>query len=72
VTKDQTFYVIVKLPSETWTVVEKECTVTFDSNGGSTVETQTIEYAADSAALNATKPADPIKSGYRFLGWYLN
>ena len=40
-------------------------TVTFNSNGGSSVAAQTI---AD--GTKATKPADPSKSGYTFGGWY--
>ncbi len=40
-------------------------TVTFNSNGGSSVASQTV---ADGS--KATKPADPTKSGYTFGGWY--
>ena len=44
-------------------------TVTFDTDGGSSVESQTVE-----SGKTATKPADPTKSGektsYVFLGWY--
>ena len=39
-------------------------TVTFDSNGGSTVKAQTVRSGA-----KASKPADPAKSGYLFKGW---
>ncbi len=42
-------------------------TVTFDSNGGSNITSQTIEEGQV-----ATKPADPIKTGYVFKGWLLN
>ena len=42
-------------------------TVTFDSAGGSAVESQTITVGG-----NATKPADPTRSGYTFDGWYLD
>jgi uncharacterized repeat protein (TIGR02543 family) len=40
-------------------------TVTFDSNGGSAVDPQTV-YENDSAS----KPADPTKENYTFAGWY--
>ena len=39
--------------------------VTFVSNGGSAVESQTIAEGG-----KAKKPVDPTKEGYRFLGWY--
>ena len=42
-------------------------TVTFDSKGGSTVTSQTVAHGS-----KATKPADPTKSGYTFVGWYTN
>ena len=40
-------------------------TVTFDSNGGTAVETQTV-------AMNkkAKKPVTPIRQGYSFAGWF--
>ena len=43
----------------------KKVTVTFDSNGGSTVETQEIKKGE-----LATKPTDPIKEGFKFNGWF--
>ncbi len=46
-----------------WTV--KQYTVTFDSQGGSTVPSQTINYGG-----KVTKPTDPTKAGYTFGGWY--
>ena len=42
-----------------------EFTVTFDSDGGSAVAQQKVLNAP------AVKPADPEKSGYDFVGWYL-
>ena len=39
-------------------------TVTFDSNGGSDVPPQTIQYAK-----SPEKPADPVRKGYTFGGW---
>ncbi len=40
-------------------------TVRFDSNGGSSVASKTVK---ENAVL--AKPADPIKEGYKFVGWY--
>ncbi len=48
-----------------WTI--NKYTVTFNSNGGSAVSTQTVNYGA-----KASKPADPTRSGYTFTGWTLN
>lgn len=42
-------------------------TVTFNSNGGSSVSKQTVE-----SGKAATKPSNPTRSGYTFKGWYLN
>ena len=39
--------------------------VTFDTNGGSAVDKQTIDHGA-----KANKPADPTKEYYAFAGWY--
>ncbi|WP_400195388.1 InlB B-repeat-containing protein [Candidatus Methanomassiliicoccus intestinalis] len=40
-------------------------TVTFESNGGSAVASQNI-----SEGESASRPVDPVKSGYVFGGWY--
>ena len=40
-------------------------TVTFDTNGGSEVDPVTVD-----AGSTVTKPADPMKSGHNFGGWY--
>ena len=40
-------------------------TVTFESNGGSAVDPQTVEENA-----LAAEPTAPTRSGYRFTGWY--
>ena len=40
-------------------------TVTFDSAGGSEVEPQTIQQGQQ-----VQRPADPVKEGYTFIGWY--
>lgn len=42
-------------------------TVTFDSDGGSSVSKQTVV-----SGKTATKPSNPTRSGYTFKGWYLN
>ena len=39
--------------------------VTFDSNGGSAVESQKVDYRA-----KVTKPAEPTREGYHFMGWF--
>ncbi len=48
-------------------VETKKYTVTFDSNGGTTVEKQSIEKGA-----KAVKPTNPTRKGYTFKGWLLN
>lgn len=40
--------------------------MTFDTNGGSKVNSQTIPYGE-----TAKTPAIPAKTGYTFAGWYL-
>ena len=40
-------------------------TVTFNTNGGTAINPQTI-----TAGEHVTKPADPTKDGYTFAGWY--
>ena len=63
ITKSMTLYA-------KWTQVQApvvEYTVTFDSNGGSSVSAQTIE-----SGHTASAPADPVREGYTFKGWYLN
>ncbi len=42
-------------------------TISFNTNGGNEVVSQQIEEGK-----KVTKPADPSKEGYEFLGWYLN
>ena len=45
--------------------IDKTYTVTFDSDGGSNVNSQMV------GNTSAIKPADPKKDGYDFVGWYL-
>lgn len=40
-------------------------TVAFDTDGGSAVANQSVKYGE-----KASKPANPTKSGYTFVGWY--
>ena len=47
--------------------VLKTSTVTFNSNGGSNVSPQTIDYNGI-----VSKPVDPTRMGYTFIGWKLN
>lgn len=47
--------------------VETKYTVKFDSKGGSTVSSKTVV-----SGNTVSKPTDPTRSGYEFLGWYLN
>ena len=42
-------------------------TVSFNSNGGSSVASQSII-----AGGKATKPSDPVRNGYKFIGWMHN
>ena len=44
----------------------KSFTVTFDSQGGSLVPSQTVEKGKV-----ASKPTDPQKDGNAFIGWFL-
>ncbi len=49
------------------TYKQREFTVCFDSVGGSAVNAQAVTERA-----NASKPADPKREGYVFLGWQLD
>ncbi|WDL95644.1 InlB B-repeat-containing protein [Alicyclobacillus sp. ALC3] len=46
-----------------WT--PQQYTVNFNSNGGSQVQYELVPYETD-----ATAPANPMKTGYVFAGWY--
>lgn len=48
-------------------IEEKEYTVSFDTDGGSLVNSQKIKENG-----KVTKPSDPTKDKYKFLGWYLD
>lgn len=42
-----------------------KCTITFNTNGGSAVKSQTVKPGG-----KVTKPANPTKTGHTFTGWY--
>ncbi|MFR0575363.1 InlB B-repeat-containing protein, partial [Bifidobacterium boum] len=46
-------------------VEPKTFVVSFDSAGGSSVASQTVEYGSKAAS-----PKDPTRAGYAFQGWY--
>lgn len=46
-------------------ILSTDCTVNFVSNGGTEVESQTVSYGG-----KVTKPEDPVREGYRLIGWY--
>ncbi|WP_179233071.1 S-layer homology domain-containing protein [Paenibacillus rigui] len=53
-----TYTIVVSRAKQTYTV-------TFNSNGGSAVSSQPVNYNS-----TATKPSDPTRNGYTFGGWY--
>ncbi len=46
-------------------ILTTDCTVKFQSNGGTEVESQTVQFGE-----KVTKPEDPQREGYKFVGWY--
>ena len=60
---------LTEFPSEKLTVYPKwnaiEYTITFNSNGGSSVSDLVALYDTE-----ITEPANPLKAGYKFGGWY--
>lgn len=55
----------IETPSEPETATTY--TVTFDTAGGNTIQNQTVEEGN-----TITKPSDPTRDGYTFIGWYYN
>lgn len=49
-----------------FTATPIDYTVTFDTDGAPAVDTQTLHYGDA-----VVKPADPVKSGFLFDGWYI-
>lgn len=58
------------MPAEDMTITAQwrinQYTITFDTDGGSAVDAQTVAYGE-----KAKTPADPTKTGYTFAGWEL-
>ena len=58
------------MPAENMTIKAQwrinQYTITFDTDGGSAVDAQTVAYGE-----KAKTPADPTKTGYTFAGWEL-
>ncbi len=50
-----------------WSKIANKYTVTFNSDGGSSVNSQTI-----TEGNKATKPSNPAKEGYKFVEWQLD
>lgn len=48
-------------------IVSTDCTVRFESNGGSTIENQIVSYGE-----LIQKPENPVRDGFVFQGWYKN
>ena len=46
-------------------IISDQCTVKFDTNGGSEVSAQIVPLGG-----LVTRPADPVRAGYTFAGWY--
>ena len=46
-------------------ILNSECLVRFESNGGTPVESQSIYYSE-----KITRPEDPTREGYEFGGWF--
>ena len=57
------------MPAENLTLTAQwdinQYTISFDSNGGSLIDSQTLDYG-----LLAGEPTAPTKDGYNFTGWY--
>ena len=58
--ENTTYYAVV-------TKVKQKYTVVFNSNGGSAVESQVVEYGA-----LATLPDEPTFDGHKFMGWCID
>lgn len=59
------YYILEKVDEEEPTPEPTTYTVTFDSDGGTSIDPQTVEEGG-----KVTKPTDPTKTGNTFDGWY--
>lgn len=70
VTLDETFTVtnttVTSSTGKTYSIEKDKYTVTFNSKGGSNVESQVV-----TTGEKATKPTDPTKNGNTFKGWFM-
>lgn len=46
-------------------ILTTDCTVTFETNGGSQIPEQIVQYGE-----KLTRPDNPAREGYRLVGWY--
>ena len=46
-------------------ILSTDCTVSFETNGGSAIPDQTVQYGE-----KLQRPADPIRAGYHLEDWY--
>ena len=46
-------------------ILTTDCTVTFETNGGSEIPDMVVQYGE-----TITRPDNPIRDGYRLVGWY--
>jgi len=56
---------VVEIDDAAYNAYFTKVTVSFDSNDGTAVDAQTVNYG-----LRATEPEAPAKDKYNFLGWY--
>ena len=57
---------VLSYGGSTYTFVRRvEYTVSFEVDGGAAIDNQTVRNGR-----TAIKPADPVKQGYKFIGWY--
>nr|WP_246565774.1 InlB B-repeat-containing protein [Tissierella carlieri] len=61
--KSEVYYVEIKTSAE----VEEKHTIIFNTNGGNNIPFQEVEEGN-----KATRPSNPTRNGYRFIGWYMD